>query len=105
MITHIVLFKYKPDVDAGSRRDHVARLNAMVPAIADLVSFAAGLDVLRTDRSYDAGLVAVLRDRDALARYATHPAHVPVAEFGRAICSSIVAVDFERDQPEVSGHT
>jgi hypothetical protein len=54
-----------------------------------------GGDVVRSARSYDTGLVVIFPDRAGLDAYATHPRHVPVAQFGPANCVSVIAVDFE----------
>jgi len=39
--------------------------------------------------------VVSFRDRAALDAYAVNPRHVPVAQLGRDLSDSIVAVDFE----------
>ena len=94
MLTHIVSFKYKPDTPDSARREHRTRLQALT-AIDGVVTLLVGEDVVRSPRSYDAGLVVTFRDRAALDAYQRHPQHVPVAQFGSSICEQIVAVDFE----------
>jgi len=37
----------------------------------------------------------LFRDRAALDGYATHARHVPVAQLGRDLSDSIIAVDFD----------
>ncbi len=98
MLTHIVIWKYRADVSAERRDEHVARLRALVGVIAEIQSFAVGLDVLRLLRSYNAGLVAVFRDRAGLEAYTVHPEHVKVAELGREISEHVASVDFEDDE-------
>ena len=63
--------------------------------IDGIVDFKVGQDVVRSARSYDTGLVVLFRDRAALDGYAVHPRHVPVAQLGRDLSDSIIAVDFE----------
>lgn len=94
MLTHIVCFKYKPEISAAQRADHRQRLEglARLPGVHEL---KVGADVVRSPRSYDTGLVVVFPDRAALDAYATDPQHVPVAQFGASLCEHIVAVDFE----------
>ncbi len=94
MLVHLVLFKYKPDIDEHVRADHRNRLRGL-RTIDGIVELQVGGDVVRSPRSYDTGLVIRFRDRAALDAYQKDPRHVPVAQFGAAQCDSIVAVDFE----------
>lgn len=97
MLTHIVIWKYRPDVDAAAREEHVALLSRLPSVIPVIESFSVGFDVLKLPRSYDTGLVAVFRDRTALEAYTIHPEHVKVADFGRLISEHVASVDFEDD--------
>jgi hypothetical protein len=97
MLTHIVIWKYRADIEQAIREEHVARLKRLPSVINDIVSFAVGVDVLRLPRSYDTGLVAVFRDRAALNAYTIHPEHVVAADFGRGISEHVASVDFESE--------
>lgn len=97
MLTHIVIWKYRDDVSAETRNEHIAQLSQLPSHITDIESFAVGSDVLRLERSYDTGLVAVFRDRDALEAYTIHPVHKNVADFGRSISQHVASVDFESE--------
>jgi len=94
VLIHIVCFKYKADVDDRARRDHRQRLKELA-GLPGVVELKVGVDVVRSPRSYDTGLMATFRDRAALDAYQTHPRHVPVARHGVGLCDSIVAVDFD----------
>ena len=94
MLTHIVCFKYKTDVDEAARDDHRARL-AGLAALSGVIDLKVGADIVRSGRSYDTGLIVTFPDRAALDAYQKDPTHVPVAQFGVSLCDSIVAVDFE----------
>jgi Stress responsive A/B Barrel Domain len=95
MLTHIVVWKYKAEVDEAGRREHVERLRGLVGVIPEIQSFAVGSDVLRLPRSYDTGLVATFRDRAALDAYTVRPEHAAVADLGRSISEHVASVDFE----------
>jgi hypothetical protein len=95
MLTHIVIWKYKPEVSDDQRRGHVERLRALDGLIPELQSFAVGADVLGLPRSYHTGLVATFRDRAGLAAYDAHPEHQSVVQIGRAISEHVASVDFE----------
>jgi hypothetical protein len=97
MLTHIVVWKYKPEVSEQERRDHIERLRRLEGVIPEIQSFAVGADVLRLPRSYHTGLVATFRDRDGLEAYNVHPDHQAVADLGRTISEHVVSVDFEDD--------
>ncbi len=95
MLTHIVIWKYRADVEEELRQEHVARLRRLPELMDGIVSFAVGFDVLHLARSYDVGLVAVFRDLAALEAYTVHPEHVLVANFGRTISEHVASVDFQ----------
>jgi hypothetical protein len=95
MLTHIVIWKYKTEVGAQQRREHIERLRGLKEIIPELQSLAVGADVLGLPRSYDTGLVAVFQDRAKLDAYTVHPDHVAVANIGRAISEHVASVDFE----------
>ena len=95
MLTHIVVWKYLPDVEPPIRDEHIALLRNLASIIDEVQSLAVGSDVLHLARSYDTGLVAVFQDRAELDAYTVHPEHVKVADFGRIISEHVASVDFE----------
>lgn len=95
MLTHIVIWKYRAEVSEEERTLHVEMLRRLPSVIPNIESFAVGRDVLHLPRSYDTGLVAVFRDRDALEDYNVHAEHVLVANFGRTVSEHVASVDFE----------
>ncbi len=95
MLTHIVVWKYRQDIEQAIREEHVARLRNLASIIREVESLSVGFDTLRLARSYDTGLVAVFRERTALDAYTVHPEHVKVADFGRSISEHVASVDFE----------
>lgn len=94
MLTHIVVWKYRDDVEHFAREEHVNLLRSLKNVIPEVQSLSVGFDSLFLPRSYDSGLVAVFADRGALDAYTVHPEHVKVAEFGRSISEHVVSVDF-----------
>jgi myo-inositol-hexaphosphate 3-phosphohydrolase len=95
MLTHIVIWKYRAEVDEGVRSEHVKMLGRLESLIADVESLTAGFDVLNLPRSFDTGLVAQFRDRAALEAYTVHPEHIKVVAFGSQISEQVASVDFE----------
>ncbi len=94
MLTHIVVWKYRTDIEQAIREEHVARLRRLPSLIEGIESFSVGFDTLHLPRSYHTGLVAVFRDRDALDAYTVHTKHVLAANFGRSISEHVASVDF-----------
>ena len=94
MLTHIVIWKYRADVEQFAREEHVNLLRRLKNIIPEVQSLSVGSDMLHLPRSYDTGLVAVFADRAALDAYTIHPEHIKVAEFGRTISEHVASVDF-----------
>jgi len=94
MLTHIVCWKYKPEIGTEEREKHLAMLRSLPNVIPNILSFNVGSDVLHLERSFDTGLVAVYPDREALDFYTDHPLHVETAALGKQIAEKVVSVDF-----------
>lgn len=97
MLTHIVCWKYKAETAPEARARHIESLRNLPDSIPEIESFRVGADVLRLERSYDTGLVAVFADRAALDAYTVHPQHQTVAQMGKEIAERVVSVDFIGD--------
>ena len=95
MLTHIVIWKYRDDVEPEVRQEHVAMLRQLVSVIPEIQTLAAGFDVLGLPRSYHTGLVVTFKDQAALEAYTVHPEHIKVAALGKSISAHVASVDFE----------
>lgn len=95
MITHVVLFKFKPETTPAEIEQLTEGLGALPQQIEEIREFRFGTDVVRSERSYDLGLVSSFEDLDALQSYQIHPDHQKVVALVKVIASSVVAVDFE----------
>jgi len=95
MLTHIVIWKYKPEIEPAIREEHVMQLRRLAGVIPEVESLSVGFDVLHLARSYDTGLVATFHDRAALEAYTVHPEHEKVATLGRGISEHVASIDFE----------
>ncbi len=95
VLTHIVIWKYRADVEVEVRDEHVRLLKSLKDKIPQVQSLFVGADVLRLPRSFDTGLVAMFHDRAALDAYTIHPEHITVAGLGRTISEQVASVDFE----------
>ena len=95
MITHIVIWRYRSDVEPEVRAEHIRLLRGLASSIKEVESLSVGADVLKLPRSFDTGLVAVFHDRAALDAYSDHPEHLKVVAFGKTISEQVASVDFE----------
>lgn len=95
MVTHIVLFKLANPTTENitSVRD---KLLSMDGKILQLRHLEAGIDVIRSERSYDVALVTKFDSLEDLQAYQIHPYHAgEVIPLMKSVCSSIAAVDYE----------
>lgn len=95
MITHLVLFKFKPETTEAQIQQLIEGLGSLPQSIEEIREFRFGSDVIHSERSYDLGLVSSFDDLEALQRYQVHPEHQKVVAQVKAITSGVVAVDFE----------
>lgn len=94
MLTHIVCWKYKPEVTEEKRAEHRAHLMNLKGLINEVIDLKVGADILHLDRSFDTALIATYADRAALDTYNVHPEHQKVVAFGKEIAEKVVSVDF-----------
>ena len=95
MITHIVLFKLSdPNPDTiTATRDLLLSMDGRVPQLRHL---EVGVDLVRSERSYDIALVSRVESLDELRAYQIDPYHAgTIQPHMRSVCSAIVAVDYE----------
>ncbi|MBU5592598.1 Dabb family protein [Clostridium sp. MSJ-4] len=75
MFTHIVLFKLK-----DSRKENMERakeiLSSMDGKIPELKYLEVGVDIIRSDRSYDIALITRFDSREDMDRYQVSEYHV-----------------------------
>ena len=95
MITHIVLFKLndpRPETIAATR-DLLVSMDGKVPQLRHL---EVGVDLIRSERSYDIALVTRFDSLGELKAYQVDPYHAgTILPHMRSVCSAIVAVDYE----------
>lgn len=94
MITHIVSFKLK-DRSAENIDRAVAVLRDMEGKIEQLKYIEVGVDVLRSERSYDIALVTKFDTMADLEAYQVHPVHQKVIAYMSQVREASVSVDYE----------
>lgn len=94
MITHIVFFKLKDRSPENIQRtrDVLADMEGKIP---QLRSLEVGIDVVRSERSYDIALVARFDSLEDLRAYNDHPVHQEVIKYIATVKDVSLAVDYE----------
>lgn len=95
MVTHIVFFKL-----ANPTTENITsvqnKLLSMDGKIQQLRHLEVGIDVIRSERSYDVALVTKFDSLEDLQAYQIHPYHTDeVIPLMKSMCSSIAAVDYK----------
>jgi hypothetical protein len=97
MITHIVFFKFLDQSPENITRAK-DKLLGMAGKIPQLRHLEVGVDIVRSERSYDLALVTKFASPADLQAYQVHPYHVgKVVPYVRSAASSIVVVDYESE--------
>jgi hypothetical protein len=95
MLNHLVLMKFKRDVSNSDIETLEKKLDDLPNTIPQIHMYEFGRDVIRSERSYDFGIVSLFANTEALRQYQKHPEHQKVLELVGSICQSVVTVDFE----------
>ena len=99
MIKHIVMWRLHEEANGKDKATNAQlateKLEALVGVVPGLISIEVGKDFSCGEMSGDLVLYSELESKEALANYATHPAHVEVVKFILSICSERRVVDYE----------
>ncbi len=97
MVTHIVFFKLG-DPSPENVADLKTRLLSMNGKVPQLRHLEVGVDVVRSERSYDLALVTKFDSLEDLGCYQSHPYHAgEIIPYVRRVSESVVAVDYESE--------
>lgn len=93
MVKHIVMYKLKDrtEENAEKLRDKFLSMRGKIPV---LLSIESGVDMLRSDRSYDVVLICEFKTLKDFAIYRDHPLHIPVKEYAQSVVDVSKSVDF-----------
>ncbi|ERP39309.1 Dabb family protein [Chitinivibrio alkaliphilus] len=92
MLKHIVMWKFDSDETVQEAKKRLEELPAQIPEIC---KFEAGVNISSRPAALDLVLYSSFKNRDDLATYAEHPAHVAVASFIKAHAQETRVVDYE----------
>lgn len=94
MFRHVVFFKLKNPTPEVLQETKNVLMN-MKGKIPELLDIEVGIDVVRSERSFDVALITTFESLDAMNAYQVHPLHVEVGKYIATVRESAVAVDYE----------
>ena len=95
MIKHIVMWKFKDGVTDADKQEVKRQLEVLEGIVPEAIEIEVGLDVLKSDQSFDMVLNSTFQSLEDLKIYAAHPEHVKVGAFLKTLVCERVAVDYE----------
>ncbi len=94
MFRHIVFFRLKPE-EKHKAQEALEKLRSLT-AVPVVRKVEAGLDEVKSQRSYDIVLIVDCDTRADYETYDKHELHQPVRQYMRSIIEASATVDFER---------
>ena len=94
MLVHIVMFAFKEE----NKEENLARVKSMLEAlpskIETLKHMEVGIDIGKSERSFDLVLTSTFEDQGGLSAYAVHPAHLEVVNVIKEVTTMAKVVDY-----------
>jgi len=91
MLTHVVLFRFADLAVASECRDRMLAMKGHIPPLLDI---EVGVDIVRSDRSFDLALITRHADLEGMQAYQVHPVHQELLAWVKPRVKQAVAVDF-----------
>lgn len=99
MIKHIVMWKLKESAEGADKKANALKikqsLNNLVGKIQEIKLLEVGVDILKSEASFDVVLVSEFETMETLKAYQAHPEHVAVAGFIGKVVEKRVVIDYE----------
>lgn len=94
MLVHIVMFAFKEENKEANLAHVKSMLEALPSRIESLKSMEVGIDVSKSERSFDLVLTSTFEDQEGLNAYAIHPAHLEVVSVIKEVTYMVKVVDY-----------
>jgi len=95
MVTHIVMFVFKPENKETNIAQAKAMLESLKTTVPPLKSIEVGVNFSPEARAMDLSIITTFDDRQSLDAYATHPEHLKVVEFIKGVVEYSKVCDYE----------
>lgn len=93
MVKHVVMYKLKNPTEQNAIA-LASKFLSMKGKIDVLKSIESGVDILRSDRSFDVALICQFDSLEDMEVYRTHEVHLPVMAYVKSVVESSKSVDF-----------
>ncbi len=93
MIAHVVLLQPKTETTPQEIEQVLEQVRTLQHSIPGIVDVQAGANISKNHQGYTHGFIMRFVDEAHLQAYAPHPAHLPVSEAIRRICSQVIDFD------------
>ncbi len=94
MLTHVVLFKLQ-EPTAENLNAFCEKLQTLAGNVPTLNELEVGVDIVRSERSYDVALITRFDSLADMEAYQVHPFHQDILTYVRPRITGATAVDFE----------
>jgi hypothetical protein len=94
MLVHIVMFAFKEENKQENLHKVKEMLEALPSKIDTLRSMEVGIDISRSERSFDLVLVSTFDDQAGLETYVPHSAHQEVVSVIKEVTTLSKVVDY-----------
>lgn len=94
MVKHIVMYKLKEptEINKQALKEKFLSMKGKIDLLVDIQS---GVDVIKSQRSFDVVLECVFNSMEDLDKYRVHPVHIPVMEYVKSVVEKSHSVDYE----------
>lgn len=94
MLVHIVMFVFKEENKEANMVRVKTMLEELSSKVETLKSMEVGIDISRSERSFDMVLTSTFADQEGLNTYAVHPAHLEVVNIIKEVTTLSKVVDY-----------
>jgi len=94
MLNHVVLLKFKQDVEDNDIKELEELMDELPNKITEILTYEFGRNTISSDRAYDFALVSLFANPESLERYRVHPEQLVVLDKIKKICENVVTADF-----------
>jgi len=88
------MFQFKEENKDANLAHVKSMLEALPSKIGALKSMEVGIDISRSERSFDLALISTFEDQAGLSEYAVHPAHLEVVSVIKEVTTLSKVVDY-----------
>ncbi|MDQ1298765.1 MAG: hypothetical protein QG558_1304 [Campylobacterota bacterium] len=94
MVVHIVMFQFKEENKEANLARVKTMLEALPSTIESLKRMEVGIDISKSERSFDLVLTSIFEDKIGLSAYAVHPAHLEAVSVIKEVTTVAKVVDY-----------